>query len=152
MTTTGMIVMERGSDWPGPIGDVTNLVAFSQGCDELLRKTQEKLEALQRSKQQVRVAILACNSATDDAAARRRAELARILLVAVASATCGRLILCTGGPASRRQVEALLALAEALAEEFRGTTATVSLRFTEGASSVTRARAIGFADRWSRSG
>lgn len=126
---TGMIVMERGSDWPGHIGDVTNLVAFGHGSEDLLRKTREKLGVLQRSKQAVRVAILACNDATDDVATDRRAELARMLLVVIASVTCGRLVLCARGRAPGRL--GLLGLAEGLTEELRGTTATVSLRFTE---------------------
>jgi hypothetical protein len=131
MTTTAMIVMEPGSDWPGQIGDFTNLVAFSHGCEDLLQRTQEKLGVLRRSKQTVRVAVLACNAATGDAPAGRRAQLARTLLDAVASATCGRLILSARGRASHKLLGELLALAEALAQELRGTRATVSLRFTD---------------------
>jgi hypothetical protein len=128
MTTTAMIVMEPGSAWPGQVGNCANLVAFSQGCDDLLRGTQERLVALSRNKQAVRVAVLACNAATGGAAGNR-AQLARTLLGAVARTTCGRLVLSTGGPTSRELLQELLALAESLAEELRGTTATVSLRF-----------------------
>ena len=130
MSTT-MIVMEPGSDWPGPVGECTDLVAFSQGCEDLVQRTQEKLGVLQRSKKAVRVAVLACNALTGDAS-RRRAELARTLLGAIASATCGRLILSASGHASPRLMSELLALSEALTLELRGTTATVSLRFLEG--------------------
>jgi hypothetical protein len=136
MTTTAMIVMEPGSDWPGQIGDVTNLVAFSQGCDDVLRRTQEKLAWLQRSKQVVRVAVLACNTATGDAAAGHRAQLARMLLGAVSCATRGRLILSASGSTSPGLRQELLALAATLAKELRGSTATVSLRLSEASRRV----------------
>jgi hypothetical protein len=138
VTTTAMIVMEPGSEWPGPIGDATNLVAFGHGCDDLLRRTQDKLGVLQRSKQVVRVAVLACNAATGHAAAIGRARLARALLGAVASTTSGRLVLSASGRTSQQLLQELLALAGALAEELRGTSATVSLRFTEAPSSLER--------------
>ena len=132
MTPTTMIVMEPGSDWPGQIGDCANLVAFTHGGDDLLRRTQEKLCVLDRSNQAVRVAVLACNASTGDAPAGQRAQLARMLLGAVVGTTCGRLILSAGGRAPRPLVRELLALAEVLAHDVRGTTATVSLRFNEG--------------------
>lgn len=132
MSTTAMIVMEPGSEWPGQIGDFTNLVAFTHGCDELLHRTQEKLGLLQRHKQSVRVAVLACSAATDDVHTGLRAQLARSLLGAVAGTTCGRLIFSAGAMAPRELVQALLALAETLAREVRGTSATVSLRVGEG--------------------
>jgi ABC-type transporter Mla subunit MlaD len=135
MTTT-MIVMEPGSDWPGPVGDYTDLVAFGHGCEDLVRRTQEKLGVLQRTKQAVRVAVLACNDLTGDVAGHR-ATLARTLLRAVASATCGRLILSASRKASPRLLRELLALSEALAEELRGTTATVSLRLVDGSRAAT---------------
>ncbi|HEY3822328.1 MAG TPA: hypothetical protein VGL81_34420 [Polyangiaceae bacterium] len=132
MSTTAMIVMEPGSEWPGQIGDFTNLVAFTHGREELLRRTQEKLGVLRRSKQTVRVAVLACNVATDDVHAGMRAQLAHSLLDAVARTTCGRLILSAGARAPRELLKELLALAESLAQEVRGTSATVSLRVGEG--------------------
>jgi hypothetical protein len=132
MSTTAMIVMEPGSEWPGQIGDFTNVVAFTHGCEELLRRTQEKLGLLQRHKQSVRVAVLACSADTDDMHAGLRAQLARSLLGAVAGTTCGRLVLSAGARAPRELLQALLALAETLAREVRGTSATVSLRVGEG--------------------
>jgi hypothetical protein len=131
MSTTAMIVMEPGSEWPGQVGDFTNLVAFTHGCEELLRRTQEKLGLLQRHKQSVRVAVLACNVATDDVHSGLRAQLARSLLGAVARTTCGRLILSAGAAAPRELLKELLALTESLAQEVRGTSATVSLRVGE---------------------
>src|SRR5580658_3789323 len=101
MTTTAMIVMEPGSDWPGQVGDETNLVAFGQGCDDLLRRTQDKLGVLQRSRQVIRVAVLACNAATGGAAALGRAQLARALLGAVSSTNSGRLVLSASGRTSQ---------------------------------------------------
>jgi len=138
MTTTAMIVMEPGSEWPGQVGDATNLVAFGQGCDDLLRRTQDKLGVLQRSKQVVRVAVLACNVATGHAAAVGRAQLARALLGAVANTNSGRLVLSASGHTSQQLLHELLALAGALAEELRGTSATVSLRFTEASCTPAR--------------
>ena len=131
MTTTAMIVMERGGDWPGQIGDATNVVAFGQGCDDLLQSTREKLGTLHRGHQSVRVAVLACGSAEGAVAAGRRAQLARLLLAAVASTTCGRLILSASGCASPQLREEMFSLAGTLTEELGGTTATVSLRFAE---------------------
>jgi len=135
MTTT-MIVMEPGSAWPGPVGDCTDLVAFGHGCEDLVRRTQEKLGVLQRTKQAVRVAVLACNDLTGDVAGHR-AALARTLLGAIAGATCGRLILSARGSAPPRLLRELLALSEALAKELRGTTATVTLRLVEGSRAAT---------------
>jgi ABC-type transporter Mla subunit MlaD len=126
MMTTAMIVMEPGSDWPAHIEHFTNLVAFSQGCDDPLRATQEKLGVLHRSRQTVDVAVLACNAATDIATAGRRAQLARTLLGAVALAACGRLVLSASGHTPHRLLQELLALTDALAGE--KTTATVTLQ------------------------
>ena len=131
MTTTALVVREPGSDWPGQIGDSTSVVAFSRGGDDLVRRTEEKLDALRRRKQSVRVAVLACNSAAGGAAVGRRAKLAGMLLGAVSSTTCGRLILSASGGASHEVRQELLALAGALTEELRATSATVSLWFTE---------------------
>jgi hypothetical protein len=55
-----------------------------------------------------------------------------MLLGAVVGTTCGRLILSARGRAPRQLVRELLALAEVLAHDVRGTTAMVSLRFNEG--------------------
>jgi hypothetical protein len=133
MTTSVLVVMESGSDWPGQIGDSTIVVGFGSGDDEeLCQRTHEKLEALSRGKQLVRVALLACNASAGGSAADLRARLARMLLRAVTGATCGRLILSVSGQACLRLREELFALAGALSQELRGTTATVSLRFTDG--------------------
>jgi hypothetical protein len=141
MTSTAMIVMEPGSEWPGQVMECTNVVAFSQGCEDLLRLTQSKLDALARGGQTVRVAVLACGSSIDDGGRAHRAQLARALIGAVARATHGRLILSAGHQGSQELVRGLLTLVEDLTGEVRGTTATISLRLAEGSHpSVRRAR------------
>ncbi|HEV3189604.1 MAG TPA: hypothetical protein VGY54_03860 [Polyangiaceae bacterium] len=131
MTTVSLIVMEPGSDWPGHVGDCANLVAFSQGSEKLLQRTQEKLDTLRRARQDVRVAVLACNGETDGEAASYRAQVARALLSAVTGAMLGRLVLSANGRASLRLRHELLSLTCTLSEQLRGTTATISLKFTD---------------------
>ena len=130
MTTVSMVVMEPGSEWPGQIGDSTNLVAFCQGGEELVRRTQARLGALLAAKQIVRVAVLACNGTTDGATAGRRTRLAQMLLGVMVRTTRGRLVFSASGDASHRLREELLALADTLTAELRGTTTTISLRFS----------------------
>ena len=129
MATLALVVMEPGAAWPGQIGDSTDLVAFSP-CEDLLQRTERKLSALHRDKQNVRVAVLACNS-TGGATTQRRAQLARLLLGAVTSTACGRLILSASGRASPQLRRDLLALAGQLTDGLRGTTATISVQFIE---------------------
>lgn len=129
MEMTAIVVMEPGSDWPGQIGDSMNVVASCDGGDDLFQRMQEKIGILHSSKKAVRVAVLACNTATDHAAVDRRARLARGLLGAVTFCTHGRLILESSGRAPDLLRRELFALAGDLAERVRGTTVTVSLRF-----------------------
>jgi hypothetical protein len=131
MSTAAMIVMESGSDWPGQVGDETNVVLPSDGSEDLLHKTEEKLEALRRGNHSVRVAVLACNAAEGAGAAAARAELARMLFGTVTGALHGRLILSASAHATRQLREELLRLAGALTEGLRGRRATVSVQFTE---------------------
>lgn len=128
---TAMVVMESGSDWPGQIDDSTHVVAFGQGPDDLLRRTQDRLDAIGLRKRGVHVAVLACSAATGGAVAGSRAELARALLRAVRSTSHGRLILSANGRASRDLRQELLELAGALSSELRGSSATVTVRFLE---------------------
>jgi glutamate racemase len=129
MTTATMIVMEPGSDWPGHIGDSTHVVAFSHGSEDLLQRTEERLGALRRRNHGVHIAVLACNAATGSASAGRP-SLARTLLGAVSGTSHGRLILCASSQASHQLRRELFALTGTLTEEIRGTTASVSLKFT----------------------
>jgi hypothetical protein len=129
MPMVSLVVMEPGSEWPGHLGDHSNVVAFTQKREKLLQRTQEELDTLRRSQQSVRVAVLACNGATDGGDDGYRAQIARTLLAAVKDTSFGRLVL-SGGESPRLRQE-LFALAGTLSEQLRGTTATMSLRFSE---------------------
>jgi hypothetical protein len=131
MSTVSLVVMEPGSEWPGHVGQCSNLVAFSQKGEKLLQRTREELAALHRDQQRVRVAVLACNGETDGEADGYRAQVALTLLGAVTSTTLGRLVLSASGSASLRMRHELLGLAGTLSERLRGTTATVLLRFNQ---------------------
>jgi hypothetical protein len=124
-----MVVMEPGSDWPAQIADLTDVVGLAG--EDLLERTKEKLDALQRGNQRVRVAVLACNSATGGEIVGRRTQLARALVGAVARTIHGRLILSASEQASHELREELFTLAGDLTDQLRGTTASVSLWFTE---------------------
>jgi hypothetical protein len=133
MTTTAMVV-EPGSDWPGQIGDSTSVVAFSGGAEDLVRRTKERLGALGHNKQSVRVAVLACNSSAGAPLLAAGRSFAWMLLGAVSGSTCGRLILSASRGSSPEARQELLALAGALTEQLRESSATVSLWFTEASS------------------
>lgn len=130
MTATALIVMETGSDWPGQVGDGANVVIPGNG-EDLLRRTQQTLDALSRSKERVRIAVLACNEAVGGAAQFARAQLARVLLLTVSRALHGRLVLTARGGATHEVRQELLALAGALTEELPGGEVTISVRFAE---------------------
>jgi hypothetical protein len=123
------IVMEPGSQWPGHVGDVENLVAVGveEENDELPLRIRAKLEVLRHSGKSVRVGVLACSTATDEVSTSRRARVARELLTAVAGAGFGRLVLTAGNRSSSTLRLDLLRLCE----ELRGTSAVVSVRFPE---------------------
>jgi hypothetical protein len=131
MGIVSLIVMEPGSSWPGHVGDTENVVAAGDDEEGLLPRTQHMVDALHARGQAVRVAVLACNDATDTASSGRRAEIARVLLAAVAPATFGRLVLCAGSGSSIRLRHELLSLTGTIIRELEGTTATVVLRFGE---------------------
>jgi|HubBroStandDraft_2_1064218.scaffolds.fasta_scaffold99844_2 hypothetical protein len=131
MSTAAMIVMELGSDWPGQVGDETNVVLPGDGSEDLLHKTEEKLVALRRGNHSVRVAVLACNAAVGAAAAAARAQLARVLFGTVTDSLHGRLILSASARATLQLREELLRLAGALTEGLRGRRATVSVQFSQ---------------------
>jgi hypothetical protein len=124
-----IVVMEPGSEWPAHIADLTDVVGLAG--EDLLKHTQEKVAALERRKQRVRVAVLACNSATGGETLGRRTQLARALVNAVTRSVHGRLILSASERASHALREELFTLAGALTNELRGSTASVSLWFTE---------------------
>src|ERR1700733_14563927 len=125
MSMVSLVVMEPGSEWPGHVGQNSNLVAFSQKGAKLLQRTREELDALRRDQHNVRVAVLACNGEIDGEANGYRVQVAHTLLGAVTGTTFGRLVLSAGGGASLLVRQELLALAGTLSEQLRGTTATV---------------------------
>jgi hypothetical protein len=129
---TAMIVLERGGEWPAHIDGLTDVVGLSSEADDLLERTRKKLEALRSSNRAVRVAVLACNSATCDGSPRRE-SIARTLLGAVTNAPRGRLILTANEAASTPLRAELLTLAEELRNAARGSSASVSVWFTEPA-------------------
>jgi|HubBroStandDraft_1064217.scaffolds.fasta_scaffold188942_2 hypothetical protein len=131
MGVVSLIVMEPGSAWPGHVGDSENVVAVGEQEEGLLHRIRQKLDSLRRRGEQVRVAVLACNEATDVASAARRAELAHELLSVVAAVGFGRLILSAAERASMPLRHELLSLAGALSHTRRGTATVVSVRFCE---------------------
>lgn len=127
MTAAVVVVMERGSEWPAHIEDLTNVVGLSPDGDDLLLRTEERLRALERRGQAVRVAVLACNAATEPAALVHRATLAHALVGTVGHAVHGRVILSAKEGASATVRRDLFSLAGRLTETLRGTSASVHL-------------------------
>jgi glutamate racemase len=121
--------MEPGSAWPGHVGDSENVVAVGEREEGLLPRIRLMLESIKKRGEHVRVAVLACNEATDVASVARRAELAHELLAAVAAAAFGRLVLSAAERASMQIRRELLTLAGALSYTRGGTAATISVRF-----------------------
>ena len=93
MQVVSLIVMEPGSAWPGHVGDVENVVAVGPATEGLLDRTRHVVDSVRGRHERVRVAVLACNDATDVATSGRRAEVAHELLSAVATAPRGHLVL-----------------------------------------------------------
>jgi len=65
MSVVSLIVMEPGSAWPGHVGDSENVVAVGEREDGMSRRIRSILDALRRRGEEIRVAVLACNEATD---------------------------------------------------------------------------------------
>jgi hypothetical protein len=130
MSLVSLIVMEPGSAWPGHVGDSENVVAVGEREEGLVPRIRRMLDAIRKRGEQVRVAVLACNEATDAASAARRAELARELLAAVAAVGFGRLVLSAADRASMDIRRELLTLAGALSQTPVGVAATISVRFS----------------------
>jgi len=128
--------MEPGSAWPGHVGDSENVVTVIEREEGLLKRIRERLDSLRRRGEHVRIAVLACNEATDVASVARRAELAHELLAAVAAAGFGRLVLTAAERASMQLRRNLLSLADALTHAHCGTAVTVSVRLPEATLSA----------------
>jgi hypothetical protein len=129
MANVAVVVMEPGSDWPGQVGDSATMVAIKQTVDERPQRTRERLDEIQRGKNCVRVAVLACNSATDANSLAQRAQVAKDLLGAVKTAALGRLVLTANAHASPQLRHSLLSLVGDLGQALRSSSATVCLRF-----------------------
>jgi hypothetical protein len=138
MGLVSLIVMEPGSAWPGHVGDSENVVTVSEHEDGMLQRIRQRIALLRRRGEHVRVAVLACNEATDVASVARRTAVAHELLSAVAAVGFGRLVLTAAERASMQLRCELLSLAGTLSHTRRGgTAATVSVRFSE-ATEATR--------------
>jgi hypothetical protein len=131
MSRVSLVVMERGSDWPGHVGGLDEVVALTHDDEALLECTCDKLAALRAASRSVRIAVLACNRSCGAAARERRASLARSLLAAVSEGTFGRLVLSVNARASAVLRAELLALVGALMPEMGRATATISVHFKE---------------------
>jgi hypothetical protein len=141
MNNVSLVVMERGSAWPGHVAEMQDVIAFGHDDGGLLQRTQEKLASLSSSRHSVRLAVLACNEDHGLATMTRRARIARALLAAVTQATLGRLVLSSSSLASPALRAELLALAGELTGELGRATATISLRFLEPSRVPFRSRA-----------
>jgi len=130
MSNVSLVVMEKGSDWPGHVAAIEDVVAVSQDDAGLLVRTQEKVAALESSSRSVRLAVLTCNQTSGAEATRRRTLVARALLGAVSRATFGRLVLSASAFASPSLRRELLALAGDLTGALGRSSTTISLQFT----------------------
>jgi hypothetical protein len=93
------------------------------------QRTRHGLDLLWRRGHYLRVAVLACNEATDLASVAHRAEVAHELLTAVSAVGFGRLLLSARNCASMQLRGELLSLSGALRQRLQGSPATVSVRF-----------------------
>lgn len=139
-----LVVMENGSEWPVHLaGTAAGCVVLRQetGEDEgaLLRRTYDRVRAIERSGRRVCRAVLSCSDDGRPAALEARVPLARALLATVLRAGGdGRMDLVGRSKARPRVRSSLVALAGTLTEALAGTTATVSLRFADGPSEAGR--------------
>jgi hypothetical protein len=129
MGKVALIVVEQGSEWPGHVVNCENVVAVGADQEGLLQRTRQGLDSLRRRGHYLRVAMLACNEATDLASVAHRAEVAHELLTAVSAVGFGRLLLSATDHASIRVRDELLSLAGVLRQRLLGSAATVSVRF-----------------------
>jgi hypothetical protein len=134
MDAVSLIVMEPGSAWPGHVHGSENIVTIGLRDEGLLPTTQHRLALFAERGQRVRVAVLACNAATDVAATADRADVAHALLGAVAAARFGRLVLSASDSAPIRLRCELVSLAGALSLAHRDT--AICLRFIRAVDGV----------------
>jgi len=129
---TTIVVMEPGSDWPGPFGKSAHVLAFGVGADNRYDRTHERLAAMFGGRRDVSVAVLACNASTGAIAAVERIRLGRSMLDALKDVAHGRLVLSASAGSSHELLGDLLELAATLVDGARGSSATVSLNFSAG--------------------
>ncbi len=129
MNKVSLVVMERGSDWPGHVGTTEELVAFAHDDAELLPRTQERLGTFLSTGRSIWLAVLACNAACGQVVRERRAAVARALMSAVAPVRFGRVVLSASGSASRLLREELLSLVGELTAAAPAPQVTISLHF-----------------------
>lgn len=135
-----LVVMEHASEWPAPVnGGAAGCVVLRQEPNEtdgaLLRRTYERVRAIERLGGSIEVAVLSCNDDPSVGALEGRVPLARALLATVLRRSSGRLELMARSSAPDRTRQSLMALAGTLTEALAGTSASVSARFA-GASTV----------------
>jgi hypothetical protein len=135
METFVLVVMEHASEWPAHVsGGTAGCVVLQQESGEshgaLLRRTYDRVRAIERVGGAVEVAVMSCNDDASVSALEGRVPLARALLATVLREGKGRLDLVARSDAPNRTRLSLVALAGTLTEALVGTSASVSARFT----------------------
>ena len=140
---TALVVMERGGDWPARVHRGLDLVALQQENDErqdlFLRRTFDRVTAIEENGGRIYRAALSCNDDLSRATLENRALIARVLLAAVLRVDRGRLFLVGSAASASSLRHALLVLADTLTSALIGTSACVSARFVGGGKRVSRA-------------
>jgi hypothetical protein len=141
MNRVTLVVLECGSDWPSGVReDHADCIALAQAPNEppsaLLRRTYDRLRAIEQENAAVYVAILSCNNDASRKALEGRVPLSRALLTTVLRVGDGRLLLAGRASASDRTRRSLVALAGTLTEALMGTSSSVSAVFGAPPSGV----------------
>jgi hypothetical protein len=131
-----LVVMEHGSEWPAHVnGGIAGCIALRQESNEdlggLLRRTYDRVHAIERLGGTVKWAVLSCNTDPSRGALEGRVPLARALLATVLRAGDGRLELLARSSASERTRQSLVGLAGALTLGLVGSSASVSACFPD---------------------
>jgi hypothetical protein len=130
-----LVIMERGSEWPAEIrAGAESCIVLTQQAGEthegLLRRTYDRIRAVERLGGRVERALLACNGETRREALEGRVPIARALVSTVRGSTSGgNLVLAGRADASARVRQSLVALAGAATGTLAGSAASVSVLF-----------------------
>ena len=119
-----LVVLEQGSEWPEFAEHGSVLALVDDGEPQHLT---HRIGALQR-RQNVRVAVLACNETTGNDASSHRWLTARTLLETVAREGAGHLVVTAPTTSSAHFKQELLSIADSLRGVLAKTSASVSLR------------------------